>query len=98
MASTTQIQGTVDIELKVFYNSCSKLKAGVMEELCADMILGLNVTKLHDKVNFQLHGPKEVVSVDNNSNKFCNVMAAKINGTTKNFSICSSGNKKQEIQ
>ena len=81
MASTTKIakvQGTVDVELKVFDNTYLKLKVGVMEELCADMILGLDLMKLHDEVNFQLHGPKEVISVDNNSNKSCNVMAAKI--------------------
>ena len=81
MASTTKIakvQGTFDVELKVFDKTYSKLKVGVMEELCADMNLGLDFMKLHDEVNFQLHGPKEAISVDNNSNKSCNVMAAKI--------------------
>ena len=38
---------------------------GVVEELCADMILGLDFMKLQDEVNFQIHCPKNVISVDN---------------------------------
>ena len=49
-----------------------------MEELCADVILGLDFMKLHNEIEFKMHGPQEAISINRPINKSCNVMAAKI--------------------
>ena len=34
--------------------------------------------KLHSEIEFKMHAPKEAISVNSPLNKYCNVMAAKI--------------------
>ena len=81
MASTShsaQVKGVVLVNLKVFNNNYSKFKLEVMEELCADVILGIDFMKLHSKIKFKMHGHQEVISVNSSLNNPHNVMAAKI--------------------
>ena len=81
MASTShsaQVKEAVVVNLKVFNNNYPKFKLGVMQELCADVILGIDFIKLHSEVEFKMHGPQEAISVNNPLNKPCNAMAAKI--------------------
>ena len=68
MASTShsvQVKGAVLVNLKVFNNNYPKFKLGVMEELCADVISGIGFMKLHSEIKFKLHGPQEIISVNN---------------------------------
>ena len=81
MASTShsvQVKGAVLVNLKVFNNNYPKFKLGVVEELCAEVILGIDFIKLHSKIEFKMYGPQEAISINNHLNKPCNVMAAKI--------------------
>ena len=81
MVSTShsaQVKGTVFVKLKVFNNNYPKFKLGVMEELCADVILGLDFMKLHCEIELKMHGPQEAISVNSPLNKPCSVMTAKI--------------------
>ena len=60
MASTShavQVKGVVLVNLKVFNNNYPKFKLGVMEELCPDVILGIDFMKLHSEIEFKMHGP-----------------------------------------
>ena len=81
MASTShsaQVKGAVLVNFKVFNKNYPKFKLGVMEELCADVILGLDFMKLHSEIEFKMDGPQEAISINRPLNKSCNVMAAKI--------------------
>ena len=81
MASTlhsAQVKGAVLVNLKAFNNDYPKFKLGVMEELCANVILGTHFMKLHSKIEFKMDGPQEAISVNSSLNKPCNVMSAKI--------------------
>ena len=49
-----------------------------MNNLCSDVILGLDFMKLHSKVNFEINGSKSAVSIDNHHLNLCNVLAANI--------------------
>ena len=49
-----------------------------MEELCADVILGIDFMKLNSKIEFKMHSPQEAISVNSPLNKPCNLMPTKI--------------------
>ena len=56
MASTShsvQVKGAILINLKVFNKNYPKFKLGVMEELCTEVILGLDFMKLNSKSNLK---------------------------------------------
>ena len=77
-AHPAQVKGTVFVNLKVFNNNYPKFKLGVMEELCADVILGIDFIKLHSKIEFKMHGLQEAIFVNCPLNNPCNVIAVKI--------------------
>ena len=80
MASTShsaEVKGPVLVNFKVFNNNYPKFKLGIMEELCADVILGIDFMKLHSEIEFKMHSTQEGISVNSPLNPF-NVMAAKI--------------------
>ena len=75
---SAEVKGAVLVNLEVFNNNYPKFKFGVMEELCADVILGIDFMKLHSEIEFKMHGLQEAISVNSPLNKPCNLMAAKI--------------------
>jgi len=67
MASTTQavrIHGEVKENLKVADETYERITLGVMDNLCADIILGLDFMKMHDGVQFNLRGRKNLLQID----------------------------------
>ena len=83
MASTAhsaQLHGTVEAYL-VADENYNHFKLGVMNHLCADVILGLDFMKMHKEVQFNLHGPNAPLRIDTRSattSEACLVMAAKV--------------------
>ena len=49
-----------------------------MEELCTDIILGIDFMKLHSQIDFKMQGPQEGISVNRLLGKPCNVIVAEI--------------------
>ena len=39
-----------------------------MEELCADVILGIGFMQLHTEIKFKMHGPQEAIFVNSHIN------------------------------
>ena len=78
ISHSAQVKEAVVVNLKVFNNNYPKFKLGVMQELCADVILGIDFMKLHSEIEFKMHGPQEAISVNSPLNKPCNVRAAEI--------------------
>ena len=50
---SVQVKGAILINLKVFNKNYPKFKLGVMEELCTEVILGLDFMKLNSKSNLK---------------------------------------------
>ena len=81
MASTShsvEIKGIVSVELCAFNNTYSELKLGVMKDLCADLILGIDFMKQHKEIKFKFSGNQNAVSINDTRTQVCNVMAANI--------------------
>lgn len=81
LASTsfsTEVKGTIVVELDAFGKIYSNFKMGVVEDLCADIILGIDFMKLHKEVKFEFGGERDPVSLKDFQVSSCNVMAANI--------------------
>ena len=84
MASTAhsaQVHGTAEVDLIVADKYYYHFRFGVINELCADVILGLDFIKMHKEVQFNLHGPNKPLRIDTGSattSEACLVMAAKV--------------------
>ena len=52
-----------------------------MNQLCADVILGLDFMKMHKEVQFKLHGPNRFIRIGTGSattSEACLIMAANL--------------------
>ena len=85
MASTIHtacINGEARVNLEISGKTYTKFTLGVMDNLCTDVILGLDFTKEHEEVRFKLHSNKSLLEVDSGVVKRmdngCLVMAANI--------------------
>ena len=79
---TARINGEARVSLEISGKTYTKFTLGVMDNLCADVILGLDFMKEHEEVRFKLHGNKSLLEVDSGVVKrmdyVCLVMAANV--------------------
>ena len=79
---TARINGEARVNLEISGKTYTKFTLGVIDNLCADVILGLDFMKEHEEVRFKLHGNKSLLEVDSGVVKrmdnVCLVMAANV--------------------
>ena len=77
-----KVHGNAKVDLQVNKETYARFNLGVVDKLCAHVILGLDFMKLHEEVHFNLHGQKNVLQVNPGktkiSDEMCLVMAADV--------------------
>ena len=79
---TTKVHGTVRSSINVHGRLYKDIEFGVVDKLCADLILGLEFLKLHKNVVFKFDGNHDNLTVNG---AHCSVGAAKISKTPEIF-------------
>jgi len=74
-ASSAKVRGVVNCNISAFKGSYS-LQLGVVDNLCADLILGLDFLKMHRSTNFVTGGPRKPIRVGDQ--KVCSVGPANV--------------------
>ena len=82
VSHAVKVHGNAKVDLQVNEETYARFNLGVVDKLCADVILGLDFMKLHKGVHFNLHGHKSVLQVNPGrtkiSDEMCLVMAADV--------------------
>ena len=76
--SVTKVLGSVEIAIEIQGRRYRNVKFGIVFNLCADIILGLDFLQKHRRVIFQFHGGVNDLSIGADA-EHCAVPAAKIN-------------------
>jgi len=79
---SAKINGSTRADLVVSGQRYPKFSFGVMDNLCADVILGVDFMKLHRSVTFETTGSRDAICLQTrtstNVQGVCNVLAAKV--------------------
>ena len=82
ISHAVKFHGIAKVDLQVNKDNYARLNLGVVDKLCADVILGLDFMKLHEGVHFNLHGHISVLQVNlgrvKHSDEMCLVTAANV--------------------
>ena len=87
--SVTKVLGSVEIAIEIQGRRYRNVKFGIVFNLCADIILGLDFLQKHRRVIFQFHGGVNDLSIGADA-EHCAVSAAKINEMPEIFKFVDS--------
>ena len=77
-----KVHSNAKVDLQVNKENYARFNVGVVDKLCADVILGRDFMKLHEGVHFNQQGHKSVLQVNpgrtKHSDEMCLVMAANV--------------------